>query len=234
MQQILKAQHTASRIRFPLAQPRDASVEAMAKAWTRADLVRYQKRWARGWVPPVPREFMAYSWRACDIGCGFGKYLLRESALHPDRAYLGIDKGNLRGGSMLKRFETANRPNLFGLHCNAIPFLASLPDRCLDSITVFYPNPWWPSKHRKKRWPYHPLFPKLAALLKKGGVLLVTSNEGFYLEEWVYAMDHHPAIQAMAPIYRGPMVETEGRTHFETKFIEAGTPCGELRFQKID
>jgi len=217
---------------FPLPLPDEKSREALCKAWERQDLNRYLQRWERSTVQEMPHDMIAFTWRACDIGCGFGKFLLRESEQQPNRAYLGIDKGNLRGGNMLKRFAAAGRENLFGIHGNITPILARFPEQFFNQITVLYPNPWWPVKHRKKRWAYHPILPHLVKLLKPGGILTVTSNEAFYLSEWAYTLEHHPNIADMVSVYAGPIQENEGRTHFETRFLEEGTPCGELRHQK--
>ncbi|CAM2066414.1 Putative methyltransferase [Sulfidibacter corallicola] len=215
---------------FPIPEPDDNAVAAMEKAWRRADLQRYLVRWQTSPIPEVPTPFWDFSWRALDIGCGMGRYILREGERHPERAYLGVDKGNLRGGTMLDRVGAADRPNVFGLHTNIIPLLPKLPPNSLDQVSIFYPNPWWPTKHRQKRWSYHPILPVLPKLLRPGGRLLLTSNEAFYLGEFRYAVLHHPEITEMATSYAGPIRETEGRTHFEAKFITEGTPCGEVVF----
>jgi len=217
---------------FPLPAPEEDAVEAMQKAWRRGDLQRYLKRWERARLPEIPSAFFDYSWRGCDIGCGFGKHLIAESEKHPERAYLGVDKGYLRGGGMLQRVRASGRDNLFGIHANAIPVLAAMPEASLDQISIFYPNPWWPKKHRKKRWPYHPLTPQLIRALKPGGSILLASNEAFYLSEWQYALQRHPDIEGLSLDYAGPIRNAEGRTHFEAKFIEEGTPCGEIVFVK--
>ena len=213
-----------------LAPPEEKAAAAMHKAWARTDLARYLTRWPEASVPPVPEVFWSYAWRAVDLGCGFGRHLIEQSGRHPERGYLGIDKGHLRGGGMVQRFRAAGRPNLFGLHGNAIPILAAMPAASLDQVTIFYPNPWWPAKHRKKRWSHHPLLPHLTALLKPGGCIVLTSNEAFYLREWIYALTHHPAVTGMALVEAGPIRRDAGRTHFETKFLAEGTPIGEVRF----
>ncbi len=218
---------------FPLNPPDDASCAALEKSWSRVDLGRYVQRWERSRTPGLPDELLAYPWRGLDIGCGFGRYLLAESERHPERGYLGIDKGSLRGGTMLKRFDGAERANLFGLHANVTPVLERLAPELFDEITIFYPNPWWPPRHRKKRWSYHPLLPKLVELLKPGGQILLTSNEAFYLSEWAYTLKHHPVMHAHLELsYAGPIAVAEGRTHFEVKFIAEGIPCGEIRARK--
>ena len=219
-----------ARLREP---PDENAIAAMHKAWARVDLQRYLTRWPQARIPHVPERFWSYPWRAVDLGCGFGKYLIVQSRMRPERGFLGIDKGHLRGGGMVSRFQAADRPNLFGLHGNAIPILAALPPACLNALTIFYPNPWWPAKHRKKRWSYHPLLPHLTTLLKPGGTVVLTSNEAFYLREWIYAVSNHPAITGMELTYAGPVQQTEGRTHFEAKFMAETTPIGEVRFTRL-
>lgn len=213
--------------------PPDADgIAALEKAWSRSDLDRYLTRWQNSATPQLPERFLRYEKRAMDIGCGFGKYLIQAAADKPDWGFLGVDKGSLRGGSMVQRFQAVGRRNLFGLHTNIIPLAATMPDASLDALTIFYPNPWWPAKHRKKRWSFHPLLPKLARILRPGGTLLITSNEFFYLGEFRYTMAHHPDLRLMTETYAGPIQVTEGRTHFETKFLNEGVPCGELIFRR--
>ncbi|CAM2008257.1 tRNA (guanine(46)-N(7))-methyltransferase TrmB [Acanthopleuribacter pedis] len=220
---------------FEIPHPDADAVRQMEKAWSRADLTRYLVRWQNSVLPDLPPAFFDYPTRALDLGCGLGRYILRESARNPDTAYLGIDKGSFRGGSMQERIEKAGRLNLFGLHTNVIPMLPKFPAASLDQITIFYPNPWWPPKHRQKRWSYHPILPLLAKLIKPNGTLVIASNEAFYLGEFRYALAHHPHLGSMMETYAGPIDITEpeaGRTHFEVKFLETGVPCGELRFKK--
>lgn len=220
-------------MQFPLPLPDETSCAALEKSWSRVDLERYVQRWERSTIPDLPDELLGYSWRGLDIGCGFGRYLLSESERHPERGYLGIDKGSLRGGTMVKRFDQAVRANLFGMHANVTPVLERLAPELFDEITIFYPNPWWPPRHRKKRWSYHPLLPKLVELLKPGGRILLTSNEAFYLAEWAYTLGHHPVLrEQLELVYAGPIEVAEGRTHFEVKFMAEGIPCGEIRAQK--
>lgn len=216
---------------FPSIEQETAA--SIAEVWRRQDLQRYLGRWQSMRLPEVPTAFYEFEKRALDVGCGFGKYVLQEAPLRPDWGFLGVDKGSLRGGKMVERIEAAALANAFGLHTNAIPLLAAMPDDILDELTIFYPNPWWPNKHRKKRWAWHPLLPKLFSMLKVGGTLRMTSNEGFYLGEVVYAAANHPRVPANALRYQGEIDQKEGRTHFETKFLAEGTPCGEICFERL-
>jgi tRNA G46 methylase TrmB len=220
-------------VAFPLAPPPDDACEAMHKHWERADLARFLLRWEDGYVPDVPEALWDFSWRACDVGSGFGLWCVQQSEQHPKRGYLAIDKGKRRGGRIARTFPELERPNLFALHGDAIPLLASMPDESFDMMTFFYPNPWWPKKHRQKRWAYHPLLTKVIDLLKPGGQVMLCSNEAFTLSEWRYALSHHPAAKGiMQEAYCGPIRTEMGRSHFETKYLAASIPCGEIVFQK--
>jgi tRNA (guanine-N7-)-methyltransferase len=220
-------------LEFPLPDLSEDQQAALAKAWSRQDLGRYIQRWENSQIPEVPEAFYGYEWRAVDVGCGMGKYILAASDAHPNSGFLGIDKGSMRAGKMLERSKIANRPNLFCLNTNAIPLLAAMPDQSLDQLSIFYPNPWWPNKHRAKRWQYHPILPKMFSLLKPGGQLILTSNERFYLAEFDYTVRNHPDIADTEQVYAGPVTLTEGRTHFETKFLTTGEPIGEIRYHRI-
>lgn len=220
-------------MQFPLTEPDESAIKVMYKTWERVDLERYLQRWELDTIEARPAALDEFSWRGLDIGCGFGRYIIEIAQQHPECGYLGIDKGTLRGGNMKKRVEAAGVENLFGIHGNVTPVLVGFPDAYFDEITIFYPNPWWPSKHRKKRWAYHPILNKIIDVLKPGGRILLTSNEAFYLAEWQYCLQHHPhAKDLMTLDYSGPIQQTVGRTHFEAKFLAEGTPCGEVRFVK--
>lgn len=221
-------------MQFPLPEPPETSQAALAKAWARQDLTRYVQRWQNSKIPEVPEAFFEFPWRALDLGCGMGKYILHESGTHPERAYLGVDKGSMRAGKMIERAKEAKFQNLFCLNTNVIPLLTRMPDGCLDQLSIFYPNPWWPNKHRAKRWQFHPLLPKMFSVLKPGGQLMLTSNEGFYLSEFDFAVRHHPKVAGIVQVYAGPVREEVGRSHFETKFISEGTAIGELRYQSTE
>jgi len=218
---------------FPLGEipPRDRAI--MERCWRRNDLARYLQRWDDAYVPGLPEALWSYEWRGCDVGCGFGLYVIEESEKHPQRAYVGIDKGTRRGGRLARHCEALDRPNLFALHGDAVPLLAAMPDASFEQLSILYPNPWWQPKHRQKRWAYHAIFPKMLSLLKPGGELLLCSNEDFYLREWYFALTHHPdAADTLEEVYVGPIRSTEGRTHFEVKYIAAGVACGEICFRR--
>lgn len=204
----------------------------LKRAWQRADLQRYLKRWRDSDIPAAPLGFFAFEHRTVDVGCGVGRYILEQGARFPHRAFLGVDKGVRRSQVLMARIQEVACPNVFGVHTNATPFLCQMPDGILDEITIFYPNPWWPRKHRLKRWAYHPLLVKLCGLLKPGGHLLLCSNELDYLSEWLFAMENHPAAGNMVRDYVGPPRTRSGRTHFEVKLLREGHTCGEICFRR--
>ena len=219
-------------IQFPLPALSESSYAALKKEWQRHDLQRYLKRWENAYVPDIPKGIWDFKEKILDIGCGLGKYILNQAENNKNQGYLGIDKGTIRGGKMTHRIKESGLDNIFGIHGNAIPLVASMPDSLFDRITVWYPNPWWPPKHRKKRWSYHPLLPEILKKLKPGGEFWLATNEAFYLKEIETTLNNYPNLTLGQIIYLGPIQEKTGRTHFETNFINHQVACGEIRFKK--
>jgi len=104
---------------------------------------------AAGLMPAGPRLVL-------DIGCGYGRYLKRLRADHPDAAVVGIDAAP----GMLTRVE----PPIMVADAQAIPY----PDGCADAVLAMHML-------------YHvPDIAKAVAefrrILKPGGTLLVSTN----------------------------------------------------------
>ncbi len=206
----------------------------LRRIWARIDLQKYLLRWENTNLVEIPHSFFDFEQRSIDVGCGLGAYIIRESAIRPKMAFLGVDKSSHRASMIENRIDQTRHKNLFFAHTNIVPFLCQFPDQSLDEITIFYPNPWWPRKHRKKRWSYHPLLTKLASVLKPNGRILVCSNECFYLAEWLEAMNHHPSFSNYQISYVGPARFEQPRSHFEKQFVSRDMILGEIECVRRD
>lgn len=213
---------------FPLQELPSEELEVMRRIWERTDLTRYLDRWKRSVKVPVPVEFWEFDKRCLDIGSGLAAYALDQARAHRDTGFLAVDKSRNRSGVAQSRADAEQLANVFVMNTNVIPLLAELPPASLDEVTVFYPNPWWPKKHRKKRWSYHPMLSALTSVLRPGGRLLLCSNEAFYLSEWLAACRYHQAFNGMSVSYVGPIRVTVPRTHFERQFMARGMSLGEI------
>lgn len=119
-----------------------------------------------------------------DLGCGKGRFLLARAAKHPHVNFLGIDR-------MLKRIKKidkkALRQNLTNIRLfrveayYAVTYL--FPPQSIDTLYIFYPDPWPKEKHHDNRL-FNPAFMDAAArTLKPRGQIHVATDHLPYFEE---------------------------------------------------
>ncbi|MEM7770847.1 MAG: tRNA (guanosine(46)-N7)-methyltransferase TrmB [Cyanobacteria bacterium P01_E01_bin.6] len=90
-----------------------------------------------------------------DIGCAHGQFLFHMASEYPDWNFLGIE---IREPLVYQALEKRNDLELRNLHfliCNAnsalTPLFPSLPDGVLQRVSIFFPDPWFKQRHRKRR-----------------------------------------------------------------------------------
>jgi tRNA G46 methylase TrmB len=162
-------------------------------------------------------------WRAAgerplilDAGCGMGLSTFNLALQFPDHFVIGVD-------------QSAHR-----LAHNTV-WPGALPDNCLcvraDLVDywrllhaagirlsrhyILYPNPWPKSRHLRRRWHGHPVFPTVVAL---GGRLEYRSNWHIYIEECAAALSQ----LSNAAVRYGPHVPSPPITPFEQKYFASG------------
>lgn len=158
-----------------------------------------------------------------DAGCGTGMSTTILSKHYPTQLIVGVDKSCNR----LQR--NTSKPNAQTLLCRAdlIPFFqqAKMAKLFFEKIYFFYPNPWPKSKHVKRRFYGHPIFPTILQLTHK---IEVRSNWKLYLEEFAYAAKllGWQASSIQTPTHQ-PM------SLFEKKYIEANCRTYQLELSKV-
>ena len=115
-----------------------------------------------------------------DIGSARGRFLLALAPLRPTRNHLGLEiRQSLVQAAEADR-QAAALPNLRFLFANAnvsLPEgLALLPPGRLVLVTLQFPDPWFKTRHHKRRVLQPPLLRALAAALAPGTELFLQSD----------------------------------------------------------
>jgi tRNA (guanine-N7-)-methyltransferase len=115
-----------------------------------------------------------------DIGSARGRFLLALAPLRPTRNHLGLEiRQSLVQAAEVDR-QAAALPNLRFLFANAnvsLPDgLALLPPGRLVLVTLQFPDPWFKTRHHKRRVLQPPLLRALAAALAPGTELFLQSD----------------------------------------------------------
>jgi tRNA (guanine-N7-)-methyltransferase len=99
------------------------------------------------------------------------------------------------------------------------------PDACLDAIHVYFPDPWWKARHRKRRVLSDMFLAHAGRVLVRGGVLHVWTDVEEYFEEAMAAAAGTGVFSAPADVpQRQATHDLDYRTHFERRTRLAGQP----------
>ena len=157
-----------------------------------------------GCLPGTPVEL--------EVGSGKGLFLTTAAAAAPGRCFLGVEISHGYAKMTAGRLARQGATNAF-------------PDACLDAIHVYFPDPWWKARHRKRRVLSDMFLAHAGRVLVPGGVLHVWTDVEEYFHEAMGAAD---ATGLFAPPADVPQRQAEHdldyRTHFERRTRLAGEP----------
>ncbi len=169
-----------------------------------------------------------------EIGFGSGKSLLEMAKLHREENYIGIEMYQPGVGSLLLGVELNALQNVRVYYADAVEVLKEcIPDKSLDVIQIFFPDPWQKRKHHKRRLIQPEFVSMLATKLKVGGMLhLATDWEDYALD----MMRVLSAAQEFKNIFDvGQYADRSSQRPIVTKFEARGTKLGrriwELQFR---
>lgn len=100
-----------------------------------------------------------------------------------------------------------------------------LADGCVQAVHVYFPDPWWKARHRKRRVLSEPFFEQAARILSADGTVHVWTDVEEYFHE---AMAAAAATGLYAPprdvAERPAQDDFDYRTHFERRTRLADQP----------
>lgn len=134
-----------------------------------------------------------------DIGCGKGRFLLNMAALEREWNFLGLE---IREPLVQEANTWRNESGLTNLHylfCNVNnslnSLLSSLPVGRLQRVTIQFPDPWFKTRHAKRRLVQPHLVAELANYLAIGGVVFIQSDIEALAVEMCDRFDANSAFQ---------------------------------------
>lgn len=87
-----------------------------------------------------------------EIGSGKGLFLLNESAARPDVNFVGVEISKKYCRYAAFRLARAGRPNARMVRGDGVDFVARwIGDRSVAALHVYFPDPWWKARHRRRR-----------------------------------------------------------------------------------
>jgi len=87
-----------------------------------------------------------------EIGFGNGDTLAEDAASKPEQNFLGIEVHQPGVGRLLMHIERRNLSNVRVICHDAVEVLgAQIPPASLDTVNIYFPDPWPKKRHHKRR-----------------------------------------------------------------------------------
>ena len=121
-----------------------------------------------------------------EIGFGDGKYLFEKALNNPKQSFIDIEVFESGLANTYKKIEKFNITNLKLIQGDVAQIFSKNKSKNLfDLITIFFPDPWPKSKHKKRRLLKKNFFLILQSLLKKQGKIIIKTDWQDYAKEIV-------------------------------------------------
>ncbi|WP_017325627.1 tRNA (guanosine(46)-N7)-methyltransferase TrmB [Synechococcus sp. PCC 7336] len=131
-----------------------------------------------------------------DIGTGSGRFLLTAARYNPDWNFLGVEIRRPLVERANAWVQDLGLDNLHFLACNinvTLPHLFAPED--LARVSIQFPDPWFKSRHHKRRVVQPQLVNQLACLLQPGGTVFLQSDIEAVAVEMEARFADHPAFE---------------------------------------
>lgn len=159
-----------------------------------------------------------------EIGFGNGKSLAEMAWNHPDINYVGIEVHKPGVGALLMEIERLQLTNLRCIHHDAIEVLEHMiADNCLDTVQLFFPDPWPKKKHHKRRIVNKGFLDLVTAKLKSNGCFLMATDWWPYAED---AMELLMEFRGLKNHADGKKFSQRPASRPKTKFEQRGEKLG--------
>jgi tRNA (guanine-N7-)-methyltransferase len=187
---------------------------------------------------PQPFEQAALLGRAApleiEVGSGKGLFLSAAAAGDADRDFLGIEILAKYARYVASRLAQRKAANAKCIHGDAQHFFHSwLCDGSVQAVHVYFPDPWWKARHKKRRVMCEPFLRDVERTLVPGGTLhFWTDVEEYYLTS-LEVIAAHTRLIGPQPVAETPADhDLDYRTHFERRMRLAAENVYRAEFRK--
>ncbi len=188
--------------------------------------------WRAGSVFPVPQPLEV------EIGSGKGLFLKNESVKNPAHNFLGIEVAHNYASYCALQLAKANNEqgvsNAMILSGDATPiFTMNLQNNSVEAVHIYFPDPWWKKKHRKRRIINPIIINNIYRVLREGGKFHFWTDVEEYYQSALKLIAEISPLKGPFPVEEIPADdEMDYRTHFEKRTRENGKPVYRCFFVK--
>jgi len=174
--------------------------------------------------------------RPVEIEVGFGKglFLVNAGQERPDTNFVGIEIERAYQLHTATRLAKRELGNVRVVCADARLFLRDyVGDGSVGVVHVYFPDPWWKTRHRKRRLFTYDFAAQCIRVLQAGGRLQLASDVEEYFAIIVDMLDAQPDLRRLPPPDESaPRHDMDYLTNFERKYRKKVKPIHRAAYKK--
>jgi tRNA (guanine-N7-)-methyltransferase len=189
-------------------------------------------------LPPAPLDLVALFGGAgpveVEVGSGRGLFLVNAGLSCPGTGFLGIENDFKEARRAARRLQKRRLDNVRILGADARRVCAEyLPDASAIAVHVYFPDPWWKRRHRKRRIFTAEFVAQAARILKPDGLLHAWTDVAEYFEVLSALVAQNREFVALPPPSERPAThDMDYHTSFERKKRKLGLPIFRAQWKR--
>ena len=168
-----------------------------------------------------------------EVGSGTGLFL-RSAAERPEVDLLGIEVVRKYAEFTAAALAKAQVPNARIVRADALRvFSEVISDDSLAAVHVYFPDPWWKKRHKKRRVMRESFLRDVERTLRPGGSLHFWTDVEEYFRTTLELIPTCTTLRGPLPVPETPAEHDMAyRTHFERRVRLAAGPVHRAEFRK--
>lgn len=171
-----------------------------------------------------------------EVGCGKGLFLVNAAGACPHVNFLGVEIERKYQLFTATRLAKRSLNNVRVVCADGRVFVRDwLLDRSLQAVHVYFPDPWWKNRHRKRRVFTAEFAGQCERVLQLGGHLYVASDVAEYFQVMRGLLAGCAGLRPLpAPELKAPQHDLDYLTNFERKYRKEGRPIHRAAYVRVE